>query len=127
MTPGGLDKSSGSAKVSKLEGSDTRWIAEFPLVNIPARITTLKLSIKAGAYSKDIIANIRVVRPEDAANTDDRERIFPMETGNSYFDKDTLSYVMKAPSKFNFYANVPGPLQNAYLLNPKDGLSVDVS
>ena len=47
--------------------------------------------------------------------------------GNSYFDKDTLSYVMKAPSKFNFYANVPGPLQNAYLLNPKDGLSVDVS
>ena len=127
MTPGGLDKSSGSAKVSKLEGSDTRWVAEFPLVNIPARITTLKLSIKAGAYSKDIIANIRVVRPEDAANTDDRERIFPMETGNSYFDKDTLSYVMKASSKFNFYANVPGPLQNAYLLNPKDGLSVDVS
>lgn len=126
LTPGGTEKSTGAAILTKVPDSN-KWTAEIPLVNLPARLTNVKLFIKAGAYSKEISGLVRIVRPEDSVNVDDRTRIFPMETGNAYFDKETLSYIMKAPSKFNFYANVPGPLQNGYLAEPKDGLAVEIS
>lgn len=125
-TPGGNDKTTGAATLTKLEDGTQRWICEIPLVNIPARMTNIKLSVNVGTYKKDISGTIRVVRPEDSRNVDDRARIYPVELGDSYYDSENETYVVKAPARFAFYANVPGPLQNGYLTSVRDGLEYEV-
>lgn len=122
--PGGAEKQSGSVKATKLEGSETRWIAEVPLTNLPVRVNNVKVSIKAGSVSKEIRTSVEIVRPLDESIIDDERKIYTMESSDAFFDSDTSSYVMNASSKFYMYANVAS-LKKAEIIAGGDGLSLE--
>lgn len=122
--PGGNEKSSGAAKVSPGD-KPGRWIVEIPLEKLPVRLSKVKLSIKAGAVSKDLIGTFAVVRPIEASMIDDRRAVYYIENSESKFDKDTGSYIVRPGEVFSFYANVP-ELVSADLLTAVDGLSAEM-
>ena len=120
--PGGDVKQSGSAQLAKIAEDGKRWVATIPLMNLPVRVTEIKATIKAGSLTKEVIGFVRVVRPLDSEKTDDKKAVYVKEDSGSSYDEDSDSYVMKAGSKFNFYANVPAPIK-ADLMTAGDGLS----
>lgn len=125
--PGGQAKITGQAKLSKAEGSN-RWTCEIPLANLPVRMTQVKLSIKAGNMSKDLIGNIKVIRPEaDATKIDDKRQIYIMEGSGGSYDTETRNYNLREGGCVNFFANVPGPLQSGELTVARNGLKVEVN
>ena len=123
--PGGDVKQTGSAKFVRQEEGSNRWVATIPLMNLPVRVTEIKATVRAGSLVKEVKGFVNVVRPLNKDITDDKKAIYIKEDSGSQYDEDSSSYIMKAGSKFNFYANVPAPIK-ADLMTAGDGLSVAV-
>ncbi|MCQ2582576.1 MAG: Ig-like domain-containing protein [Treponema sp.] len=119
--PGGDEKQSGAAKVTK-EGD--RYIAEIPLNNLPARVTHIKATIKSPAF-KDTVetATVFVVR-EAEEETDDAEKIYTLADGGTIYDSVEGNYVFTEGSEFLFYVNIPTTFK-AELVSSTSGLNIE--
>jgi len=122
---GGDVKQSGAAKLTKPAAGETRWIAEIPLKNLPARVTKIKLNIKAGSLTKTIEGSVEIVRPTEEKLLDDKENIYTMPSVDMHYDSVADLYYMRDMSRFYYYANFPAPI-SVELLNADDGLSMKV-
>ena len=114
-TPGGKDMT-GSVKATKSPEVENRWVAEIPIANLPARMNKITVSIKLGNDTYDLVGSFEVVRPYDAANTDDERKVYPLSSADVFYDKATSSYIVPAGATFNFYANVPA-IDDVSLIN----------
>ena len=122
---GGDVTQKGTAKIVKpgIE-NPTRWIADIPLANLPARVNKLSVTIKAGGLEKTIRGAITVVRPvTDDANIDDAEKIYGCPDSATVFDEADNNYILSNGSKYFYYANVSGPI-SADFVNPVNGLTI---
>lgn len=122
--PGGSEKQNGTATITPVEAVPNRYEVKVPLTGLPVRINKVKLSLKVGSYTKDLVGSIAVVRPLDKGNTDDNRSIYLMESAGTVYDKENKVYMMKAGSSFNFYCNTP-EIVSADLLNPIDGITLE--
>ena len=122
---GGDVQQTGSAKLTKPLPGETRWTAEIPLKNLPARVTKIKLNIKAGSLTKTIEGSVKIVRPTEEKAIDDKENIYSMASVDMHYDSVSDLYFMGPDSKFYFYANFPAPI-SVDLNGAKDGLKIDV-
>ena len=123
--PGGNAKNTGAAKVSKGE-RDNLYIIEIPVENLPVRYNVVKLSVKAGAVTKDITGLFGLVRPIPVDMIDDARAVYAIQHSDSVYDRDTRSYIMKPGEAFSLYANTT-EIESADLLTASDGLSVERS
>lgn len=121
---GGDVRQTGSAKLTKPVSGEIRWIAEVPLKNLPARITKVKLNIKAGGMEKSIEGTVEVVRPSDDKQMDDNENIYTLPSADTKFDSETNTYFMGMDSRFYFYANYPAPI-SVDLRGANGGLEIE--
>ncbi|MDE5897874.1 MAG: Ig-like domain repeat protein [Treponemataceae bacterium] len=103
--PGGSEIKRGSVKPAKPADGSTRYIAEIPLSGIPARMTKVALTIKAGKQTMELVGFVSVVRPSDA-RIDDSRAIYFQEGDDVFFNEDASSYIMAVGDTLNFYANV---------------------
>ncbi len=122
--PGGVEKQTGTVKAVKVEGAETRWLAEIPLSSLPVRVNNVKVSIKAGSVSKELKGSVEIVRPLEDSIIDDERKIYTMESSDAFFDNATGNYVMNASSKFYMYANVAA-LKKAEIISGGDGLALE--
>ncbi|MEE1167350.1 MAG: Ig-like domain-containing protein [Treponema sp.] len=122
--PGGAEKQTGAAIITKDETAENRWIAEIPLNGLPVRINKVKLVVKGGGIEQTLIGSVGIVRPSDAEKTDDRRAIYIMENAGSTYSKENGAYLMKSGDKFNFYSNT-AEIVSADLVAPVAGLSVE--
>ncbi|MCQ2573757.1 MAG: Ig-like domain-containing protein [Treponema sp.] len=107
---GGDVKQTGSAKLTKPLAGETRWTAEIPLKNLPARVTKIKLNIKAGTLTTSIEGSVEIVRPSEEKLMDDKEKIYVMPSVDMHYDSIANQYFMKNDSRFYYYANFPSPI-----------------
>lgn len=119
--PGGSEKTSGSAVVTKSDDKEDRWIIDVPLQNLPARLNKVLLSIKSGSFSKNLVGTVGIVRPVESAMIDDIRAVYSIENSASRYDRDSGSYIVKPGDSFSFYANVP-ELVSAELVTAFDGI-----
>ena len=120
--PGGDQRQTGAVKLSKPEG--TRWIADVPLNNLPARVNKISITIKAGSLQQVVTGSITVVRDTTYEITDDEEKIYSYAGVGTFFDEHDANWVLLDGSKYNFYANVTGPIR-AELEGVADGLAIE--
>ena len=120
--PGGDQRQTGAVKLSKPEG--TRWIADVPLNNLPARVNKISITIKAGSLQQVVTGSITVVRDTTYEITDDEEKIYSYAGVGTFFDEHDANWVLLDGSKYNFYANVTGPIR-AELEGVTDGLAIE--
>jgi len=120
---GGDVKQTGSAKLIKPAAGDTRWTAEIPLKNLPARVTKIKLNIKAGTMTKTIEGSVTIVRPSEEKPLDDKENIYTLPSVDMHYDSVSDQYFMGPDSKFYLYANFPAPL-SVVMNGVSDGLKM---
>lgn len=107
--PGGSRTQTGTLKPVSI--GSTKWSADIPLADLPARLTTVKLSVKAGSASKEITGTISVMRPpHDGGLTDDSLAVYAGEDSGAEYDENSRSYIVPAGSSFSYYANVPAPV-----------------
>lgn len=125
---GGDVKQSGSAKLTKpvvVKGEEqvgpARWTAEIPLKNLPARVTKIKVNIKAGTMTKTIEGTVNIIRPETEIGKDDKEEIYEMPSQDMKVDGNQFAF--GPDSKYYYYANYPAPI-SVELVNGEDGLEV---
>ncbi len=122
--PGGSEKQNGSATFAPVEGVENRYEVKIPLNGLPVRVNKVKLTVKVGSFTKELIGSVSVVRPADKANTDDNRSIYLMQSAGTVYDRENKLYMMKAGSSFNFYCNTP-EIVSADLLNPIDGITLE--
>ncbi len=120
---GGDVKQSGNAKLIKPLAGETRWTAEIPLKNLPARVTKIKLNIKAGGMTQSIEGSVEIVRPKEETQADDDENIYTINSADVEYDSREDRYLMTTDSKYYYYANYPAPL-SVELVGADDGLSI---
>ena len=124
---GGQVSQKGSAKLTKPTADNPmRWVAEFPVSNLPSRINKISTVIKAGALEQTVTGSFTVIREEDEQLINDEERVYPMPAADTAFDEIDNNYILSNGSKFYFYANFNGPL-SAEVVSATQGLAVDVS
>ena len=122
---GGDVTQTGSAKIIKPDTENpTRWIAEIPLGNLPARLNNLTVNVKAGAFTKTVKGAFTSVRDNSEDSICDDEKVFGYPAVRTVFDEVENCYVISNDSKFHFYANVAGPFR-AELISKTDGLKID--
>lgn len=123
--PGGAEKQSGIAVITKTETED-RYKFEIPLANLPVRMNNVKLSIKAGSYSKEIKGTVGVIRSEKPYLLDDKRALYGMPGAGVEYNSDNAAYIMKTGDIYNFYANTP-EIVSAELLTAYNGVEVSYS
>jgi hypothetical protein len=121
--PGGDAKQTGTAKLVKPESGSERWTAEIPLANLPARMTDIKVTVRAGLLTKELRGSVAVVRSIDSARIDDNRVVYAMPGNGVKYDADTNEYLMMPNQTFVFYANVSQPV-TASLVTAANGLAV---
>ena len=119
---GGDIRQTGSVKLGKPEG--TRWIADIPLNNLPSRVNKVNITIKAGSLQQIVTGSITVVRDTAMDVTDDQEKIYSYAGVGTFFDSQDSNWVLLDGSKYQFYANVNGPIR-AELVGNADGLQLE--
>ena len=120
--PGGDQKQSGSVKLGKPE--EQRWTCEIPLNNLPARVNKINITIKAGSLQQVVSGSVTVIRDTSMDVTDDNERIYGYAGVGTIFDTQDSNWVLYDGSKYNFYANLTGPIK-AELVGAPDGLTIE--
>ncbi|MCQ2597200.1 MAG: Ig-like domain-containing protein [Treponema sp.] len=120
---GGDVKQTGSAKLTKPLAGEVRWTAEIPLKNLPARVTKVKLNIKAGGMTQSIEGTVEIVRPKEETEMDDAENIYTLASADVKFNSASNQYIMTTDSRFYYYANFPAPI-SVELVGAPDGLSI---
>ena len=120
--PGGDQRQTGSVKLNKPEG--TRWTADIPLNNLPARVNKINITIKAGSLQQVVTGSVTVVRDTSVEITDDQEKIYSFAGVGTFYDSQDSNWVLLDGSKYTFYANVTGPVR-AELEGNADGLSLE--
>ena len=118
--PGGQEKQTGSAVVTKEEGN--RYRVTVPLSNLPVRMNNIKLVAKSGSVSKTFYGVIGTVRAPSENAVKNPLGVYIAERSESVFEKDSASYVMSVGDSIDFYPNVSGLDWSAELVNPADGL-----
>lgn len=122
--PGGDLRQTGNAKLTKPTAEDpTRWYAEIPLANLPARVNKIKLNVKAGFLEKQVTGSVTVVRDYDTSMIDDADKFYVCADASVVYDDIDNTYILSKDSQFFVYANYVGPLK-AELIGVKDGLSI---
>ncbi len=124
--PGGSERQTGKATFTASPDVPNRTVVTIPLAGLPVRVNKVRLTVNVGGFQKTIVGHVSVVRPSNSANTDDSRSVYLMEASDSYYDKDTKNYVMKAGDTFNFYANTP-ELISVELVNPVDGIKAELN
>ncbi|MBQ9237826.1 MAG: hypothetical protein IJ191_00700 [Treponema sp.] len=122
--PGGAAVQSGSAKLTKLEDGSSRYTADIPLENLPARSTDIALTIRAGKATKTIRGTLHIVRPAEIFSGNDERRIYPLIPTDTPYTQSTRSYTVQTNMPVVFYANVPGAI-SAQLATPNDNLFLE--
>jgi hypothetical protein len=120
---GGEVKQTGNAKLSKPAAGSLRWTAEIPLADLPVRITTIRLTVKAGSLTKEISGTVQIVRPQETFTGDDERSVLMIPPAGVEFDTASSSWPLDTKTPFLYYADVPGSI-TASLAVPVDGLSV---
>ena len=124
--PGGSVTTKGTVKLSKPSlDNPERWIAEIPLINLPARLTKISATIKAGNIEKTISGTVSIVRPKELTLENDKKEITAIPGTGTYYSENNQSFVLDNGSKYLYYANFPGPI-SASLVNEVQGLDVEV-
>ena len=108
--PGGDNVQKGTVKLEKPLPGDTRWIADIPLNNLPARVNHIAVTIKAGSLEKTISGSVTVVRNNEAYLIEDTEQIFTFADLDTVYDADNENWVLSNNSKYFLYANLPSPV-----------------
>jgi hypothetical protein len=121
--PGGDKRQTGSAKLLKPEKDSERWTAEIPLSGLPVRLTNVKITVRAGALTKELRGTISVVRNIDPLQIDDKRAVYIMPGSGVGYDTETNTYLMAPGMPFVFYANVAAPV-TAALVAADNNLSV---
>lgn len=123
---GGLITQKGAAKLTKPSPENpTRWIAEFSAANLPARVTKINATIKAGALEQTVRGSFVVQRPlVDPSLINDRAKVSGSPAENTIFDEVDNNYVLSNGSKFYYYANFNAPLR-VELVSQTPGLVID--
>ncbi|MCR4733520.1 MAG: hypothetical protein K5829_00740 [Treponema sp.] len=119
--PGGDVTQSGTIKLTKPAPGETRWVVDVPLVNLPSRMTNIKVTIKAGSLEKVISGSIMVIR--ENSNINDEEKLYGFAGLGTSFDEENGLWILQDGSKYYFYANYNEPIE-VYLEPPLDGLEV---
>lgn len=120
--PGGAAKQNGSAKVEKTE--DGRYYATIPLDNLPARLTNIKVLVKAaGCKDLEVKGTVAIVRP-NAEELDDAEKIYDFAGSNTVYDSHDGNYILSNGSKMYYYVNIPTEF-SASIAGSPSGLSVE--
>lgn len=122
--PGGNAKNTGAAKVTQSPDKKNLYIVEIPVENIPVRYNIVKVLIKAGTVSKELVGMFGVTRSINATMIDDGRAIYAIQHSDSKYDRDTRSYIMKPGETFSFYSNTT-EVASADLLTATDGLTVE--
>lgn len=123
---GGDLRQSGSAKLIKPTADDPmRWVAEIPVANLPVRVNTIDVIVKAGTLEKRVTGHVSVLRQYDETEINDDEKVFVAGDSTVIYDDIDDNYILDGNSKFFAYANVAGPI-TAELVGVKDGISVAV-
>jgi len=119
--PGGINNK-GAAKIIKPTADNPmRWVAEFPAVNLPSRVNSFNVSIKAGTLEQKIKGSITVVRENDVSKIDDEAKIYQIPAATTeYVDGN---YILSNGSEYYFYANYKLPLQ-VELVSATPGLAI---
>ncbi len=118
--PGGMEKQSGAAVVTKGEGN--RYSVTIPISNLPVRMNSVKLTVKSGSVAKDFYTSIGTIRAPAENAVHDADGVLLAERSSSVFDKDSGSYVMTLNDVIDFYPNITGLSWTAEMVSPSDGL-----
>jgi len=123
---GGLVTQKGTAKLTKpAPENPTRWIAEFSAANLPARVTRMTATIKAGVLEQVVKGSFIVQRPlVDLSLINDKAKISGVPAEGTLYDEVDKNYVLSNGSKFYYYANFDLPLR-VELVSATPGLVVN--
>lgn len=119
--PGGDLVQRGTAKITKPVPGDTRWTADIPLNNLPARINDITVTIKAGTLEETIKGSVAVTRSVDSYLIDDLESLYTLTDTDTVYDTENENWVLKNNSKYYIYANIVSPIK-AELVSDVPGL-----
>ncbi len=119
--PGGLNQK-GAAKIIKPTADNPmRWVAEIPATNLPSRVNSFNVVIKAGTLEQKIKGSITVVRNNDESKIEDAEKIYQIPSAETtYVDGN---YILSNGSEYYYYANYKTPI-SVELISATPGLAV---
>ncbi len=121
--PGGDEQQSGKATFTSV--GDKLYEAQIPLNNLPSRITSVKVTAKAGTAEASYTGYVSVIRSHEADLIDNAKKIYWIPQEEVVFDNTRDTFILASGAKFAAYANVLGPVTASLAVNNPD-LSVSV-
>ncbi|WP_191015325.1 Ig-like domain-containing protein [Treponema zioleckii] len=121
--PGGDEKQEGKATVVPV--GEKLYEAQIPLNNLPSRITSIKVTAKAGSAEASYSGFVSVLRTREADLIDNAKKVYWIPQEDVVFDNTHDTFIVASGAKFAAYANVLGPVTASLAQNNPD-LTVSV-